>query len=220
MRESSIRLALLAALFAGFTAEPAASAQLAETVTSPRKVNAPPAFVNACQRYAWLCSNEWRTAEPLDSDRVLELAHKVNRRVNFSITPVPDIRNYGKVDYWALPRRGQGDCEDIALEKYMMLLDAGVDAHDLSIAIALDRNRQNHAVLILHHSSGDLVLDNLTTRIRPLQKSGYRFLAIQARDDKRTWNAATVPPSTSGDVRHRWDQTASFLPERFHPGHD
>jgi len=220
MRESSIRLALMATLFAGFTAAQAASAQVAGTAIGPRKVSAPLAFVNACQRYAWLCSKQWRTAEPLAPERVLDVARKINRRVNFAITPVTDIQNYGKTDYWALPRRGRGDCEDIALEKYLMLLDAGVDARDLSIAIALDGRRQNHAVLVLHHSSGDLVLDNLTSRIRPLQRAGYRFLAIQARDDKRTWDAATVPPAAGGDFGHRWGQTASFTQERFSPGHE
>ena len=68
-----------------------------------------------------------------------------------------------------------------------VLLDAGVDSRDLSIAVVLDRQGDNHAVLVLRHSSGDLVLDSLSSRIRPWNRTGYTFLAMQSGDDKTQW---------------------------------
>jgi predicted transglutaminase-like cysteine proteinase len=124
----------------------------------------------------------------------LELAREVNRHVNFTVTELSDAENYGVAEYWSLPTNGNGDCEDFVLQKYKLLLDAGVDSRDLSIAIVLDRAGQNHAVLILRHRSGDLVLDSLSSRIRPWNETGYTFLAMQTGADKTQWEVVMHHP--------------------------
>ena len=132
-----------------------------------RLINAPPGFNETCRRYRWFCLNQTRGADAASPADMLDLAHKINRRVNNTVTQLSDPENYGVADYWTLPANGNGDCEDFVLQKYKLLLDAGVDSHDLSIAVVLDRRGDNHAVLVLRHSTGDLVLDSLSRRIRP-----------------------------------------------------
>ncbi len=78
-----------------------------------------------------------------------------------------------------------------------MLLDAGVDSQDLSIAVVLNQRGDNHAVLVLRHSTGDLVLDSLSRRIRPWDQTGYRYLAMQSSGDKTQWEVVMNQPRDS-----------------------
>lgn len=147
-------------------------------------VPAPDAFSNACKRLDWLCVS---SAQVADVKETLPLLHKVNSRVNSSISPKSDQDNYGVVEYWTLPINGFGDCEDYALAKYRDLLDEGVGRDKLRVAVVLDRNRRNHVVLIVRHNGVDLVLDNLTNKIKPWNKTRYTYLAVQIVDDPNNW---------------------------------
>ena len=73
------------------------------------------------------------------------------------------------------------------LQKYKLLLDVGVESRNLSIAVVLDWRGDNHAVLVLRHRSGDLVLDSLSSRIKPWNLTGYTFLAMQSGANKTQW---------------------------------
>lgn len=179
---------VLAASFA-----PTAVAQSSEPAAR-RLIKAPPGFTDSCKRYKWFCENQAAGADPLGEVASLDLADKINRRVNFTISQLSDPENYGVADYWTLPNNGNGDCEDFVLQKYKLLLDAGVDGRKLSIAVVLDRTGDNHAVLILRHSSGDLVLDSLSSRIRPWNQTGYRFLAMQSSENKTEWEVVMNAP--------------------------
>ncbi len=175
-------------------AAPGQSIPAARTSTGePVAVRAPSAFLDACARYDWLCAGS-APGRLIDPAEMLGLARSVNRRVNLVTTQVTDAENYGLVEYWTLPRRGRGDCEDYVLAKYRLLLEAGIDSRNLAVAIALDRFGSNHAVLVLRHPSGDLILDNLLSDVSPWHETGYRFLAMQREDDKRGWIAAAPPP--------------------------
>lgn len=166
-------------------------------------MKAPPGFIDACRRYEWLCNDRASTAEPLDSEQLLALARSVNYRVNRRITQLSDAENYGVADRWTLPTNGRGDCEDIVLLKYRQLREAGVDGRDLSMAIALDRSGENHAVLILRHETGDLVLDSLTSRIKIWNETGYRFLAIQSDGENSVWEVVAGQPQSNLALAHR-----------------
>jgi predicted transglutaminase-like cysteine proteinase len=154
-------------------------------------VKPPPGFSESCGRYSWLCTNSNRPAtvdaSGNDDAGLIGVADAINRRVNHDITQMTDAENYGVEEYWTLPNNGRGDCEDLVLEKYKLLLDAGVDSHRLSMAIVLDRHRDNHLVLILRSGTGDLVLDSLESAILPWNQTEYTFLAMQALDDKSEW---------------------------------
>lgn len=209
MRCRLVGLLLAIVILVGSLASPVeaqstgAASMRAAPSAGPTMVEPPPGFKEACGRYDWLCRGGSPAASTLDQARILELARSINRRVNRRITQLSDIENYGASDRWTLPRNGSGDCEDIVLLKYSLLLQAGVDGRDLAIAIVLDRNGDNHAVLVLRHESGDLVLDSLTSGIRVWNDTGYRFLAMQNADDQTAWEVVADRPRSSNLLAQR-----------------
>ena len=197
-------LSVATIILAGALAAPAAAQSLEPSQPAARRlVKAPQGFIDSCRRYQWFCTNRTTGASPIGQADLLELARKINRRVNFTVSQLSDPENYGVADYWTLPTNGNGDCEDFVLQKYKLLLDAGVDSRDLSIAVVLDRRGNNHAVLVLRHGSGDLVLDSLTRRIRPWNQTGYTFLAMQSGDDKTQWEVVMNQPRDSNVLAQR-----------------
>lgn len=173
----------------------------AHQIAARQMVTPPPGFTESCRRYAWVCENG--RIGRLSQDELLAQANRINREVNRRIREMTDVANYGSVDYWTLPSNGRGDCEDFVLEKYQRLLAAGADGRDLAIAVVLDRHGENHAVLVLRHETGDLVLDNLASDIRPWNETGYRFLAMQTSDDKRLWEVVMHQPLDSSVLAQR-----------------
>ena len=197
-------LSIATMILAGSLAAPAAAQSTGPAQPAARRlVEAPPGFLDSCRRYPWFCTNRTTGAAPLGQADLLELAARINRRVNRAVSQLSDPENYGVADYWTLPANGNGDCEDFVLQKYKLLLDAGVDSRDLSIAVVLDRRGDNHAVLVLRHGSGDLVLDSLTRRIRPWNRTGYTFLAMQSGDDKTRWEVVINQPRDSNVLARR-----------------
>lgn len=138
-----------------------------------------------CRTYSWACATTGSRSTP--SDEELRFVAAVNAQVNRSVHAVEDNRQYGVAEYWALPTRTGGDCEDFALLKKRELMSLGVDPQRLLIATALDRRRNPHAVLVFRSAKGDLVLDNLTDRIRPWKDTGYVFLRMQDPDRPTRW---------------------------------
>lgn len=104
---------------------------------------------------------------------------EINRQVNREIQSVNDREFFRRRDFWSLPSardgRRYGDCEDYVLEKRKELIDLGVPAEALSIAIARTRQRQAHAVLLLTTPSGDFVLDNRSAWISRWDETSYRW---------------------------------------------
>jgi len=197
-------LSIATIILAGALAAPAVAQTPEPSQPAARRlVDAPPGFLDSCRRYQWFCTNRTTGARPIGQADLLDLARKINRRVNFSVSPLSDPENYGVADYWTLPANGNGDCEDFVLQKYKLLLDAGVDSRDLSIAVVLDRQGNNHAVLVLRHSSGDLVLDSLSRRIRPWNQTGYTYLAMQSGGDKTQWEVVMNQPRNSNVLAQR-----------------
>jgi predicted transglutaminase-like cysteine proteinase len=105
----------------------------------------------------------------------------VNARVNAAITP----RNDAGADVWTAGATS-GDCEDYVLAKRRGLIKAGVPPSALRIAYVKTRSGIGHAILVVHTSKGDFVLDNLNRAVRPLSQSGYRIIAI-SRADPQQW---------------------------------
>lgn len=208
MKLSRICLGLAAAMLALSLAGLTPTQSHAQTLVGGRDVaQVPPGFARSCDRYAWLCSNQAaghaaRTVS-LDRAELLDVARRINRSVNRQVTEVSDPEHYGIPDLWTLPRNNKGDCEDFVLLKYKLLLDAGVDSRELSIAVVLTRRGENHAVLLLRHGSGDLVLDSLSSGIVPWNETGYRFLAMQSRDDKTKWQFVAKSSKDSSTVAAR-----------------
>jgi Bacterial transglutaminase-like cysteine proteinase BTLCP/Outer membrane efflux protein len=62
------------------------------------------------------------------------------------------------------------------------LAGAGAAAREV-----VTRAGEHHLVLVVRTSSGDLVLDNLTPRIRPWSRAPYRWVRMQMPDNPRCW---------------------------------
>jgi len=111
---------------------------------------------------------------------------KVNYQVNSSITPLTDKEIYGVEERWAYPRTA-GDCEDYALLKRKMLIDAGFSASDLLITVVLQPNGEGHAVLTVRTDRGDFILDNMRNKVMLWADTEYTYLKRQSANDPSRW---------------------------------
>jgi len=89
----------------------------------------------------------------------------VNRAINAAMTYTSDLAQHGVPDLWSAPlaslSSGQGDCEDYAIAKYVVLRAAGTPEDDLRVVLVRDRTvGQYHAVLAARQDGRWLVLDN------------------------------------------------------------
>ncbi|HEV7352118.1 MAG TPA: transglutaminase-like cysteine peptidase [Brevundimonas sp.] len=129
-------------------------------------------------------------AAPLTLDRAdWRRVQRINREVNRAIRHREDSAVYGRPDQWALGEAGVGDCEDYALAKRAALIQAGVPARALSIALVETRRGESHAVLLIDTDKGALVLDNLSPWIRRWDQTPYTWIARQTPGDPLTWRA-------------------------------
>jgi len=146
---------------------------------------APSGAQTICRDYAWACAQSAALAKP--SEDSLRRISAVNAQVNRSVRAVDDDRQYGVAEHWALPTSIGGDCEDFALLKKRELVSLGIDPRRLLIATVLDRQRNPHAVLVFRSDEGDLVLDNLTDKIRNWRETHYVFLQMQDPNRPTGW---------------------------------
>ncbi len=187
------KTALAIGRFFGVSALACASMFSASSVTASegsfiRAVVASPPPAGArqlCRQYAWACSN--KSSISLTNQQEMQIVKRVNRQVNATTREVADQTQYRTVERWALPTSRGGDCEDFALLKKRDLIRAGIDPSKLLIATVLDRQRQAHAVLVYRSAGGDLVLDNLTNRIKPWSATRYLFLRMQDPRKPSSW---------------------------------
>ncbi len=103
------------------------------------------------------------------ADRVEQL-RVVNSRLN-GIRYVTDPVNWGLDDYWSTLAqflRRDGDCEDYAIAKYMLLKQLGVPVADMRVVIVMDQNLNiPHAILAVRAGATTYILDNQITDIAP-----------------------------------------------------
>ena len=98
----------------------------------------------------------------------------VNRFFN-QIQYSPDIKTWQKKDYWAsrleFLGKGQGDCEDFAVAKFLTLMQLGVPEKKLFLTYvkAVGYPEAAHLVVTYYQTSGTVpfVLDNYNKRILP-----------------------------------------------------
>lgn len=101
----------------------------------------------------------------------------VNARINALIIPETDQQQYGSPDFWAVAETA-GDCEDYALRKRQELRALGWAPDGMDIAVCrLVTTGEYHAVLVVHTSEGDLVLDNRASTVRAWNNiPGYHWV--------------------------------------------
>jgi predicted transglutaminase-like cysteine proteinase len=161
----------------------AAPAALLETSPSL----APFQHVRFCLRYPADCGSNLMEDERINlTGENSELLDRVNRGVNAAIAPV--LKSYGTnlQDGWAIAPAA-GDCNDYAVTKRHVLIQSGLPAKALRLAMVKTASGGGHLVLLVATTKGDLVLDNLTEAIRSWQGTDYHWLKIQSKRDARLW---------------------------------
>jgi len=120
----------------------------------------------------------------LTPDR-MKLLQSVNASVNAAIKPVSDQDNYGKRDYWTIPKNGKGDCEDYVLLKRAKLMARGISPSQLLITMV--QGSEAHIVLTVRTDSGDYILDNMRADVLPVEKTSYRYIKMQSPSHSGQW---------------------------------
>jgi predicted transglutaminase-like cysteine proteinase len=142
----------------------------------------PHGFVLLCEDHPAECTGGG-AAQVHYSAALAAKLKSVNAAVNSAITP--DTND--PFDVWQI-NVTRGDCEEYALAKRDRLRKLGVDASALRIVYAL-RNGGGHAILAVMTDQGALVLDNMRSDIRPLNKTGYRIVSMMSANPK-VWQRA------------------------------
>lgn len=164
-------------------------------------IDPPHAFWRFCEQYPGDCAKSRSVDGRFEPNLAqLQLLEDINLGVNQAIAPVTDAELYGISDYWTLPRNAKGDCEDYALLKRRLLIEAGWPASALLITVVRDEKFEGHAILTARTGKGDLMLDNKTDEIKLWHNTTYRFVMRQSYVDPRAWVA--LDPAQSQQPGH------------------
>jgi predicted transglutaminase-like cysteine proteinase len=142
------------------------------------------AFTEFCRR----APDECAPAEPaklLATNELHKRLSRVNRRVNRDVRHISDLEHWGLDDRWDYPVDGQGDCEDLALEKRRRLIAKGIPAGAIYFAVVLDPWGQGHAVLMVQTDRGQFVLDTLSDVVTVAETAPHTFLKRSTADPQR-----------------------------------
>lgn len=122
-----------------------------------------------------------------------KLLRAVTRLVNGNIRQRTDMELYGVGEYWNRPTLpGAGDCEDIAIEKRMLLIADGFDPSKLGYAVVYRHDIGLHVVLIARLDDGDFVLDSLSSKVRRWSAAPYTWLRMQTLGNPAAWTAVNA----------------------------
>jgi predicted transglutaminase-like cysteine proteinase len=114
--------------------------------------------------------------------------------VNRAIAERSDQEIYAISEFWTTPLQSglnSGDCEDYVLEKRRALVQAGLPASALSIAVVDTARGETHAVLLVSTDKGDYVLDNLNAWVLPWRKTSYQWRERQVDGSASRWAYAS-----------------------------
>jgi predicted transglutaminase-like cysteine proteinase len=110
----------------------------------------------------------------------------INRGVNAAIRGRTDMEIFGREEVWTYPE-AEGDCEDFALLKRRMLIEAGFSASNLLMTTVRLEDGSGHAVLTLRTADGDYILDNLVNTVKPWRDTPYDYVRRQSSTDAGLW---------------------------------
>lgn len=126
--------------------------------------------VQACRRLDSLLALMEKRIDSSEETKVIE----VNRFYN-QLEFRSDMKTWKKKDYWAsrleFLGKGQGDCEDYAVAKYLTLMQLGIPAKKLFLTYvkAMGYPEAAHLVVSYYKAPGTIpfVLDNYNKKILP-----------------------------------------------------
>ena len=105
--------------------------------------------------------------------------------VNRAIIPERNMEGLAGEKWLIGPSRG--DCNDYAVTKRSELLERGWPTRVLLLSEVVTPWGEHHLVLVVRTSAGDLVLDNLTSQIRPWAQAPYSWVRIQTPKNPNYW---------------------------------
>ena len=117
----------------------------------------------------------------VDDDRNWKIITSINNVVNSKMEYESDISQYNKEDYWNYPDNWEGDCEDYAIAKKIRLQKYNIPSY---FATCWVDSGEYHAVLIIHSTSGDLVLDSINYGVSNFSDLSYKWDKIEGEDGK------------------------------------
>jgi predicted transglutaminase-like cysteine proteinase len=157
---------------------------------------APIGWTEFCVEYDPECKT--RPSAPRDvvlSTQAWKDLQRINLWVNTHVKPMTDMDHWGVVERWNYPDDGYGDCEDYALQKRKMLMQAGWPREALLMTVVRDQHGDGHAILTVKTDKGEFILDNQTDDILLWSDTGYRFVKRQSQSDPNVWISLGDPRS-------------------------
>jgi predicted transglutaminase-like cysteine proteinase len=162
----------------------------------------PPGVTIACE------PAEWRAArEQLVSIGLRAKVEYVNAQMNRH-SYIPSLVNWGTVSYWETPfefLRRNGQCQDYAVAKFLLLRAAGVPNDLMRIVVVRDTlSRIDHAVVVVDVDGEALVLDNQVAAVRPVE-AVRRYSPYYSINETGWWQhvglktRSAARPATGGD---------------------
>lgn len=194
MSKRSARNGLVLGAVALFlTACLAVPAQAAQAVSGPSsfvhvggETSVPFGWADFCRRYKGECE-AGAAPGPEVAATSIDDVRRINRWVNAHVAALSDADHWGVADRWDYPADEKGDCEDYALLKRKLLMEAGFPRRSVLLTIVKDGRNDGHAVLMVKIKDSELILDNLTNELKPWDQTGYRFVKRQSEDDPNIW---------------------------------
>jgi predicted transglutaminase-like cysteine proteinase len=165
---------------------------------------APIGWVEFCIEYKNECTT--KASAPRDivlTSKTWDDMVKVNTWVNDTIKPLTDMDHWGVVERWNMGEDGYGDCEDYALLKRKMLIQAGWPREALLMTVVRDKKNEGHAVLTVKTNRGEFILDNQEAEVLAWNKTGYKFVKRQSQSDQNVWVGLGEPRSAPATVSAR-----------------
>lgn len=108
------------------------------------------------------------------------IAERINSDVNARVTYKSDLEQFDTPEFWTMAGKF-GDCEDYALLKRKMLIDAGFDRDKIHLCTCFV-DGAGHCVLLVETDRGNYILDN--NQSEPVQPNflSYKWDKIQKGD--------------------------------------
>ena len=189
MKGSYKGILALACALAAFSVVAASEAGAGGLYIATGDVTRPPiGWTDFCGRYAGECDTKPSVArDVVFSTQAWTDLVRVNKWVNDTIKPMTDMEHWGVVERWDYPDDGYGDCEDYALLKRRMLIQAGWPREALLMTVVREKNGNGHAVLTVKTDKGEFILDNQNEQILLWSETSYRFVKRQSQTDPNLW---------------------------------
>jgi predicted transglutaminase-like cysteine proteinase len=150
-------------------------------------VLAPFEHVRFCLKNPSECATNAAGSDAIElNDATARALARVNARVNASIAPERKAVAYSATSGWSIAP-ASGDCNDYAVTKRHRLMQMGMPAGALLLAVVRTESGEGHLVLVVRTDKGDLVLDNLYGTIRPWFETDYEWVSRQSSENPRRW---------------------------------